>query len=113
MQPILTDTGCIINLNATCQLNYRRFIAVSLAHTRNHVHALDMETKKSSVNTNKDFSETDIERLKTLLEWGAMVHKDLGDFVGAMDRFLLEKASEGKPPARDFLTAVKKTANRG
>jgi hypothetical protein len=72
-----------------------------------------METKKSSVNTTKDFSETDIERLKILLEWGAMVHKDLGDFVGAMDRFLLEKANEGNPPTRDFLTAVKLTANRG
>lgn len=49
---------------------------------------------------------TDAEKLLRLMEWAELIHKDMGDFIGAMDRLYTEMQTKGKPPAMDFLTAV-------
>lgn len=48
----------------------------------------------------------DAERLWRLMEWAELIHKDIGEFIGALDRFYMEKQAEGKPPTRDFLSAA-------
>lgn len=73
---------------------------------------LYMETNKPFPNM-QSLQEADIERLMRLAEWGELIHKDLGEFLGSLDRLLLEKTNEGKPPTRDFLMNYKKTVGRG
>lgn len=46
------------------------------------------------------------ERLWRLMEWGEIIHKDMADFIGAMDRLYMDMQSKGKPASKDFLTAV-------
>ena len=40
------------------------------------------------------------------MEWGEIIHKDMADFIGAMDRLYMDMQSKGKPASKDFLTAV-------
>lgn len=49
---------------------------------------------------------SDAERLWRLMEWAELIHKDVGAFIGALDRFYMEKQSAGKPPSMDFLSAA-------
>jgi hypothetical protein len=49
---------------------------------------------------------SDAERLWRLMEWAELIHKDIGAFIGALDRFYMEKQSAGKLPTMDFLSAA-------
>jgi hypothetical protein len=43
---------------------------------------------------------TDAERLWRLMEWAELIHKDMAAFIGALDRFYMEKAI-GRKAAND------------
>ena len=60
--------------------------------------------KRGLAETIKD---EDLEKIQRLMEWAELIHKDLGDFIGALDRFYLEKNSIGKSPGKDFLVMSK------
>ena len=54
---------------------------------------------------------TDTERLWRLMEWAELIHKDMAAFIGALDRFYMEKQNAGKPPSMDFLAVAKEVSN--
>jgi hypothetical protein len=54
--------------------------------------------------TNEEGSQA--ERLWRLMEWAEIIHKDMADFIGALDRLYMDMQSKGKPASKDFLTAV-------
>ncbi len=60
----------------------------------------------------EDLKDADLEKIQRLLEWAELIHKDLGDFIGSLDRLYMEKKTAGRPPMQDFLTANKKAANQ-
>ncbi len=60
----------------------------------------------------EDLKNADLEKIQRLLEWAELIHKDLGDFIGSLDRLYMEKKTAGRPPMQDFLTANKKAANQ-
>lgn len=46
------------------------------------------------------------DRLFHMIGWAELIHKDVGDFIGALDRLYMEMQAAGKPASKDFLTAV-------
>ena len=40
------------------------------------------------------------------MDWAELIHKDLGAFIGALDRFYMEKQAAEQPPPKDFLSAA-------
>lgn len=46
------------------------------------------------------------DRIYHLAGWAEILHNDLGDFIGALNRLQDEMQSVGKPASRDFLTAA-------
>ena len=50
--------------------------------------------------------EPDHERIWLLMDWAELIHKDLGAFIGALDRFYMEKQAAEQPPTRDFMYAA-------
>lgn len=53
-----------------------------------------------------DEEGSNAERLWRLMEWAEIIHKDMADFIGAMDRLYMDMQANGKPASKDFLTAV-------
>lgn len=45
------------------------------------------------------------------MEWAELIHKDMAVFIGALDRFYMEKHNAGKPPSMDFLAVAKQVSN--
>lgn len=45
------------------------------------------------------------------MEWAELIHKDMAAFIGALDRFYMEKQNAGKPPSMDFLAVAKEVSN--
>jgi hypothetical protein len=60
---------------------------------------------KKLTKPNQDI-ESDHERIWLLMDWAELIHKDLGAFIGALDRFYLEKQAAEQPPTKDFLFAA-------
>ncbi len=81
-------------------------IAVPCLH---HGDGMNTSSLKKTPDT---ITDADIEKIQRLMEWAELIHKDLGEFIGALDRFAMEKKTAGKPPMQDFLTANKKAANQ-
>lgn len=69
-------------------------------------HVPSMANEKTPKNFIISDEGTDAERLLRLMEWAELIHKDLGAFIGALDRFYMEKQSAGKPPSMDFLSVA-------
>ena len=60
---------------------------------------------KKPIKTNQEI-EPDHERIWLLMDWAELIHKDLGAFIGALDRFYMEKQAAEQPPTKDFLSAA-------
>jgi hypothetical protein len=60
---------------------------------------------KKLVEANQDI-EPDHERIWLLMDWAELIHKDLGAFIGALDRFYMEKQAAEQPQTKDFLCAA-------
>lgn len=43
------------------------------------------------------------------MDWAELIHKDLGAFIGALDRFYMEKRAAQQPPTMDFLSSAANT----
>jgi hypothetical protein len=69
-------------------------------------HAPNMASEKPRRKFLVSEDGSDAERLWRLMEWAELINKDLGAFIGALDRFYMEKQSAGKPPTMDFLSAA-------
>ena len=76
------------------------------------MHHGDGMNASSLKKTSDTITDADIEKIQRLMEWAELIHKDLGEFIGALDRFTMEKKTAGKPAMQDFLTANKRAANQ-
>jgi hypothetical protein len=48
-------------------------------------------------------NDPELDQIHLLLEKAEGIHKDLGNFITALDKLYLEKKTAGQPPAHDFL----------
>jgi len=67
-------------------------------------HGNAMQGSHALKNALDDLENADLERIERLLEWAKLIHKDIGDFIGFLDRFYIEKKAAEKPSMKDFLT---------
>ncbi len=54
-----------------------------------------MERSQSHENVVKDREDPDLEKIQRLLEWAELIHKDMGDFIGALDRLYMGIPKDG------------------